>query len=93
MTNYRWIMYLYTPMPGDTSVTLRRVTSLAAAKEELKEFERNSGFYDSCSAALYGYSEENWAEAEDFATSGCPFDYPAKLIERGPRGGIKVVDA
>lgn len=90
---YRWIMYLHTPMPGDMSVTLRRVTSLAAAKDEVRRFERHTGFYDSCSASLYAYSDEDWAEAEEYATIGNPFDYPWKLIERGPRGGMKVVNA
>lgn len=93
MDKYRWIMYLHTPMPGDTSVTLRRVVSLDMAVVELLKFEKNSGFGDSCTATLYRYSEEEWEDAEEFATSGYPFDYPSKVIERGPRGGIKIVDA
>lgn len=90
---FKYIQYLHTPMPGDISVTLRRVTSLAAARAELLEFERNSGFYDGCTSSLYAYSEEGWESAEEFATSGCPFDYPWKVIERGPRGGIRIVNA
>lgn len=90
---YRWIMYLHTPMPGETGVTLRRVTSLQAALLELVNFELASGFIGGCSAELYAYSDEDWADAEEYATIGCPFDYPWKLIERGPRGGMKVVNA
>lgn len=93
MQKYRWIMYLHTPMPGDAGVNLRRVTSLKAAKEEVLEFEENTGFRDECGAVLYPYSEENWEDAEEFATSGIPFDYPVKLIERGPRGGMVIIDA
>lgn len=93
MKKYKWIMYLHTPMPGDTSVTLRRVTSLAQALTEVANFELATGFHDQCGAALYSYSEEGWQVAEEFATSGCPFDYPSKIIERGPKGGMKVVDA
>lgn len=90
---YKYIMYCHTPMPGDVSVTLRRVTSLQNAILELLNFEMATGFRDSCTATLYGYSEEDWAEAEEFATTGCPFDYPWKVIERGPNGGMKVIDA
>lgn len=90
---FKYIMYLHTSMPGDVSVTLRRVKSLQEAKDELREFERNSGFHDECTASLYAYSEEDWAEAEEYATIGNPFDYPWKVIERGPRGGMRVVNA
>lgn len=93
MEKYKYIMYLHTPMPGDIGVTLRRVTSLQGALLELANFELASGFADGCTASLYAYSEEDWAEAEEFATIGCPFDYPWKVIERGPRGGMRVVNA
>lgn len=93
MAKYRWIMYLHTPMPGDTSVTLRRVTSLTNALLELANFELASGFQGQCTATLYPYSEEDWKEAEEFATKGCPFDYPSKVIERGPNGGMWIVNA
>jgi hypothetical protein len=45
---------------------------------------------DNVSATLYAYSDEAWAEAEDFRRVGCPFDYPDRLLELGPRGGVKV---
>ena len=92
MTKYKWIAYLHTPMPGDIGVT-QRVTSLSGALCELVDFELASGFSEGCTAMLYPYSEESWAEAEEYATIGCPFDYPSKVIERGPRGGMKVLDA
>lgn len=91
MEKYRWIVYLHTPMPGDVSVTFRRVTSLTGALLALVNFELHSGFADGCTASLYPYSEVNWADANEFATSGNPFDYPSKVIERGPKGGMKIV--
>lgn len=93
MSKYRWIMYLHTPMPGDISVTLRRVASLRSALLELVNFELASGFIGRCSASLYAYSDQDWADAEEYATVGCPFDYPDKVIERGPKGGMTIVNA
>lgn len=93
MQKYRWIMYLHTPMPGNVSVNLRRVTSLTNALLEVINFERDTDFYGQCGAVLYPYSEEDWENAEEFATTGIPFDYPVKVIERGPRGGMVIVDA
>jgi hypothetical protein len=92
MQKYNWIMYLHTPMPGDRSVTLRRVTSLTNALLEVANFELATGFRGQCGATLYPYSEENWRLAEEYATIGTPFDYPVKLIERGPRGGMVIVN-
>ena len=90
MSKYQWIMYAHQNaygggMPGDLS----RVTSINAAKDALETFAREV-YSDNVSATLYAYSDEAWAEAEDFRDVGCPFDYPDRLLELGPRGGVKV---
>ena len=98
LENYRWIMYLHDPLG---SFDVQRVTSLDAAKAALIEYGRNTGFYQDlqvggqygCSGSLYPYSEEARAEAERFRDSGCPFDYPSKLVENGPRGGVRITNA
>jgi hypothetical protein len=91
-TNYRWIMYVQQNIPGNVSFDLVRVQSLDAARVAFGDFCR-AVYSDECSATLYPYSDEDWAEAESFRDTGCPFDYPSRIIERGPMGGIKVVNA
>lgn len=86
---YRWIMYVSQNTPGNLSFTLERVTSLDAARFAYADYCR-AVYTDECSATLYTYTDEAWAEAEDFRDTGCPFDYPDRLIERGPNGGIVV---
>lgn len=90
-TVYRWIVYVQQNIPGDLSFTLSRVSSLEAAREAIAEFSRDVG-YDDCSATLYPYSEDTWREAQEFEDVGCPFDYPDRIIERGPRGGWRVAN-
>ena len=98
MEKYRWIMYLNTPM-GDFEVI--RVHNIEEAKGSLVEYGVNTGFYQDlqvsgqygCSGRLYPYTEEDWAEAEEYAEIGCPFDHPSKLVENGPRGGVRVFNA
>jgi hypothetical protein len=95
---YRWIMYLHNPVGG---FEVMRVTSLLAAKLELIAYGRATGFYQDlqvggqygCTGSLYPYTDEDWAEAEEYAEIGCPFDYPSYLVENGPRGGVKVIPA
>lgn len=85
---YEWIMYQQmNGLPGSESVS--RVHSIDEAKRALETFSRET-YHDNVSATLYAYSDEAWAEAQDFRNVGCPFDYPDRLIERGPRGGMKV---
>lgn len=95
---YRWIMYLHQPMGG---FDIERVTSLEEAGAALIRYGRDTGFYQDlqvggqygCTGSLYPYSEEDWAEAVKLREIGCPFDYPSKLVNNGPRGGVKVVNA
>jgi hypothetical protein len=91
MAKHEYIMYLSMNFPGETGFSLRRVTSLTQALCEFENFKLNSGV--NASATLYPYSEEAWKEAEKFATVGCPFDHPSKVIENGPQGGTRIVDA
>lgn len=98
MSKYRWIMYLHTPL-GDFE--LERVTSLREAKSRLVEYGRETGFYGDlqvsgqygCSGTLYQYSEEDWSIAKELEDVGVPFDYPDKLVENGPRGGVNITNA
>ena len=88
-SKYQWIMYAQQNIPGNISFDLSRVKSLDEAKRALETFSR-AVYCDDVSATLYAYSDEAWAEAEDFRSVGCPFDYPDRLIERGTRGAMKV---
>lgn len=95
---WRWIMYLYNPLGG---FELVRVHNFTEAREELRSYGENTGFYQDlqtngeygCSASLYPYSPEDWMEAERLRHEGCPFDYPSHLVRNGPRGGVSVIPA
>lgn len=90
---YRWIVYMHQPGPGCfMSFDVVRVENIREALGALETYEREV-YEDGCTASLYPYSEEDWAAAEDYRETGCPFDYPSKVIERGPRGGMRVVNA
>lgn len=92
---YRWIMYLHDPLGGFDVI---RVRSHKEAKIQLVAYGKNTGFGQGlqttgeygCTGSLYPYSEENWKDAQEFKTSGCPFDYPAYLVKNGPRGGVRI---
>lgn len=92
---YRWIMYLHAPLG---SFDVIRITTLEAAKSALREYDRNTGFNGAlqisgeygCTGTLYPYTEEDWAEALEFKTIGCPFDHPTKIVKNGPRGGVRI---
>lgn len=96
MSDYRWIIYLHNPVGG---FGVDRVTSLESAKGALVDYCEGTGFYADlqattgeygCTADLYPYDAESWADAEDFRNTGCPFDYPTYQVKRGPRGGVRV---
>ncbi|MGA4923251.1 hypothetical protein, partial [Bacillus subtilis] len=87
----RWISYTQQNLPGNQSFQLGFHSSLDEAKLEYASFCK--GVYsDECSMTLYwcgrpGLRENMIAQAKDFEEVGCPFDYPDRVIERGPRGG------
>lgn len=86
---YRWIMYTSQNFPGNISFDLSRHTSLDDAKSAFADYCK-AVYNDDSHATLYPYSDEDWSSAEDFRDTGCPFDYPSRIIERGPLGGIRV---
>jgi len=95
---YRWIMYLNNPLGG---FDVQRLSSKEDAKAALIAYGEATGFYQDlqvggqygCSGALYPYAEEDWKEAEAMRGIGCPFDYPAYLVNNGPRGGVNITPA
>ena len=89
---YRWIMYVSQNIPGNQSFDLERVSSIDKARDVFTKFCDDVG-YDDCSARLYAYSDERWTEAEEFHGVGCPFDYPDRIVERGPSNGVIVSKA
>lgn len=88
---YRWIVYLYGGHPS-WGFEVERFTSLKQASERFFRYAIVPG-YDRASACLYPYSEDDWQEARECASLGCPFDYPSKIMELGPRQGVKVENA
>lgn len=87
MERYRWIIYIQQNIPCNISFELDRAPSLTAARAKFIEFCEGV-MSDECSATLYPYSVDSWAEAEEFRDVGCPFDHPDRLIERGPLNGV-----
>lgn len=69
-------------------------TSLKQAVEEYKSYCEGVGTND-CTMTLYythkAHEGRMVASALEFEGVGVPFDYPDRMIERGPRGGVKVV--
>lgn len=86
----RWIMYAQHNIPGVRPSDLTEQRSLESAKRELADYAE-AVQYDDVLAVLYHWAPERWAEALEFKDVGCPFDYPDRLIERGPRGGFVIV--
>lgn len=88
---HRWIMYVSQNFPGNISFDLEQAMSLPHARAIFQDFCRAVGT-DECSATLYAHTAEAWESAEEFRDTGCPFGYPDRIIERGPRGGIRVMN-
>ena len=86
---FRWIVYLHHRVPFG-SFELDRAVSLADAQRLLREFDSNGGYDHESDASLYPYSEENWEDAKQFEDVGCPFNYPAYILEWGNRGAIRI---
>lgn len=94
MSKIRWISYTQRNIPGNQSLQLDFLASLSQAKEVFREFCDGVGS-DDCSMLLYFVAADEKdamvSVAKEFENIGCPFDYPAKVVERGPRGGIRFV--
>lgn len=89
MAKQRWIMYIQQNIPGNQSFDLQAATSLRDAVERYREYCK-AVMYGDCSATLYVYSADSWTSAKEFEDIGCPFDYPDRIIERGPHGGVVI---
>lgn len=92
-TRNRWIMYSHQGFPGDMFPRVTCHESLEWCKASLWRFSRETGAYEQASATLYPFTAEDWQQARNFEDVGCPFDYPSKVIEFGPRGGLVVQNA
>lgn len=90
---YRWILYVWQAVPGGGGDDPQRVESLSEARDTADQFGMDMGGITNVCGTLYPYSEEDWASAEEFRGIGCPFDYPTKVIEMGPRGGVRITNA
>lgn len=84
----RWIVYLESPIPGNFDIV--HANSIELAKKYLAAWGKDTGLGEQVSGTLYPYTAEDWAEAMEFANSGCPFDYPTYTMEYGPKGGIRM---
>lgn len=94
-----WICYTsQNAFGGSWELTFNR--SLKEAVEAYKGYCEGVGT-DDCTMTLYAVprkrvrsdlasAEEMIATAKEFAGVGCPFDYPDRIIERGPRGGVRI---
>jgi len=92
----RWISYTSQNIPGNQSFSLHFHNNLTDALDVYKTYCREVG-YDDCSMTLYATPywdadklEEMIESAKKFMDVGCPFDYPDRIIERGPLGGVKI---
>lgn len=88
-----WICYTsQSAYSGSESLTFH--TSLTEAVEEYKDYCKGVGTND-CTMTLYythkAHEGRMVASALEFEGVGVPFDYPDRMIERGPRGGVKIV--
>jgi len=87
----RWIGYIQQNIPGSFSFEVRFFPRLSNARMWYENYCYNVGNND-CSMTLYyaGNDQSMYDLAKEYEDIGCPFDYPDRVIERGPRGGIKV---
>jgi hypothetical protein len=88
----KWIVYTHVDVPGRDVTGLMHVESLKEAVATVAEWSRGM-CEDAVSARLYPFTDDAWEDAQEFKSAGCPFDYPSYVIERGPRGGLRVVEA
>ena len=93
MSDYRWIVYVWQAVPGGENSDPQRVGSLSEARDKADQFGMDMGGITDVCGMIYPYSEEDWASAEQFRGIGNPFDYPTKVIEMGPSGGVRIINA
>lgn len=91
-TEYRWILYVQINGIPSGPPDPERFGSLAEVRDHVEQFQMDHNHTD-VTGFLYGYGPEEWETAQEFAGIGTPFDYPAKVAEVGPRGGITIRNA
>lgn len=88
-----WICYTsQNAFGGSECLTFQ--TSLKEAVNEYKAYCEAVGTNDCTMTLYYTHKADDGrmvASALEFEGVGCPFDYFDRRIERGPRGGVKVV--
>lgn len=88
-----WISYTSQNIPGNQSFELGFHSSLREAETAFREYRDAVGTSE-CAMTLYSTIGDTEGEmvkaAQEFKDVGCPFDYPDKLIESGPLGGVKI---
>lgn len=91
-----WISYTMQNIPGNILSDVNYHHTLADARQAYIDYCDAVGT-DECSMSLYyvpaNEQEDMMSIARQFEDVGCPFDYPSKIVERGPRGGVKIVNA
>lgn len=89
----RWITYASIVMAGNQSSDMGFHPNLNSVKAAYLEFcEAMSGYECIMTVYFAGDDQSMYDLAKEYETIGVPFDYPDKLVERGPRGGIKVTN-
>ncbi len=92
----RWIAYTSQNIPGNQSFELGFHSSLVNMRNAYLEYCDAVGTDDVSMSVYYVPADERDAMisvAKEFDGIGCPFDYPSKIVERGPRGGTRFVNA
>ena len=94
----KYISYTSQNIAGNQSFELGFHASLQGALEFYLEFCENVGTDDCCMSLYelpknYELRQDMIHDAKEFADVGCPFDCPSKVVERGPRGGVRFVNA
>lgn len=87
----RWIGYIQQNIPGNQSFEMSFYDSLDSATYGFTNYCYNVG-ENNCSMTLYfaGNDQSMYDLAKEYESIGCPFDYPDRVLEHGPRGGVKV---
>lgn len=83
---YRWIVYVQHNISGHIPSP-----AFAESIDRAKEILTDEGGEPGTSAFLYPYTDEDADLANEFQGIGNPFDYPSRVFEIGPRGGIRSV--
>jgi hypothetical protein len=87
-----WICYTsQNAFSGSWELTFN--TSVKEAVAAYRDYCEGVGT-DDCTMTLYythkAHEGRMVADALQFESFGCPFDYPDRIIERGPRGGVRI---